>query len=58
MARRAWAAAAVDDEPLPAMLRQQIGGLARTWAYCWRTLTRRKRSGHNISTGAICCWEP
>lgn len=47
------------DEPPPAMLRQQIGGLARTWAYCWRTLTRRKRLGHkhlnrrNLLLGAM-----
>lgn len=47
------------DEPPPTMLRQQIGGLARTWAYCWRTLTRRKRLGHkhlnrrNLLLGAM-----
>ncbi|WP_177431612.1 efflux RND transporter periplasmic adaptor subunit [Pseudomonas huaxiensis] len=33
------------DEPPPQVLRQQIGGLAGTWAYCWSALTRRKRLG-------------
>ncbi len=33
------------DEPPPAALRQQIGGLSSTWAYCWSALTRRKRLG-------------
>lgn len=33
------------EEPPPSMLRQHIGGLARTWAYCWRALTPRRRLG-------------
>lgn len=33
------------DEPPPQVLRQQIGGLVGTWAYCWSALTRRQRLG-------------
>lgn len=33
------------NAPPPGVLQQHIGGLARTWAYCWSALTRRKRPG-------------
>lgn len=33
------------DEPPPPVLRQQIGGLVGTWAYCWSALSRRQRLG-------------
>lgn len=32
----------LEQEP-PAILRQQLGGLFQTWAYCWAALTRRRR---------------
>jgi multidrug resistance efflux pump len=32
----------LEEEP-PAVVRQQLEGLIRTWAYCWNTLTRHRR---------------
>ncbi|MBC3504751.1 HlyD family efflux transporter periplasmic adaptor subunit [Pseudomonas sp. SWRI59] len=34
----------LEEEP-PVVVRQQLEGLIRTWAYCWNTLTRRRRLG-------------
>lgn len=34
----------LEAEP-PTVLRQQVGGLANTWAYCWSALARRRRLG-------------
>ncbi|WP_178129236.1 efflux RND transporter periplasmic adaptor subunit [Pseudomonas sp. PB120] len=34
----------LDQEP-PAVLRQHLGGLIQTWAYCWASLVRRRRFG-------------
>lgn len=34
----------LEAEP-PAVLRQQLGGLTTTWAYCWSALARRRRLG-------------
>ncbi|MFJ4053843.1 efflux RND transporter periplasmic adaptor subunit [Pseudomonas sp. NPDC089743] len=33
------------EEAPPPMVHQQLDGLIRTWAYCWNTLTRRRRLG-------------
>lgn len=33
------------EEAPPPVVHQQLDGLIRTWAYCWNTLTRRRRLG-------------
>ncbi|WP_192561093.1 efflux RND transporter periplasmic adaptor subunit [Pseudomonas gozinkensis] len=34
----------LEQEP-PVVLRQHLGGLVQTWAYCWSALTRKKHFG-------------
>lgn len=41
------------DQPPPKAVREQMPGLASTWAYCWQAMAPRRRAARRIPAGRL-----